>query len=791
MTVNLSALAGAGQQFFDNNGDPLSGGKLYSYEAGTTTPQITYTTAAGNVAHSNPIILDSAGRVPSGQIWLTAGLNYKFALKTSTEVQIATWDNITGINGTGITSNAINVEYDPAGLGAVPTNVQDKLRESVSVKDFGAVGDGVTDDTAAIQSALTASATSGGELLLNNGTYAVTALSVPSNVSFKGESLNAVLKNISTGVTNFVVIDGAENVTIKNITFDTNSRLGIDTSGAVAIALTSTSSAVNNTTITGCKFINGVIRPFIDVRNSIASTGLYITNNQFYGQTSLIPQVAPSPQNTGGVRMLSTASVSDIKIDNNYFSYIEIATQVRPSPTAKTYDFYTNFSWSGNVVTNVLDDPNVGATPLELFGATNVTVNNNMLDSGGRGLSAAWVKNGVYNNNTVKNQTIYFIEVQSSDGITVSNNTALNCKRFFAVTGISTDPGTSNVNIIGNVIKGGNLGIAGYNDTQNGFMIIMVPVASTGNTKWNIANNLFVDNTYTGQVAGSIGAGSIIRVDNPLSSDFIIANNQFIANDEKMALTIVSVVDGKNILIRGNNITRTADITTDTYAVSTSTFTAIDITNGATSPNIICEQNTIEFTGADLRVGGNGYNGIGAVAGAGVLPGCIIRNNRLIGIFTNPLFLNYTSTDTIVFDNNLDQAVGTNVINAAIVYRRVKKTVESTIEPAGGTWNIGDRSFNSVPVIGQPKSWACTVAGTAGTLTGTTGDITTGTTALVVNTATGLMVNQYITIAGVSGIKQITKISGTSITISSNADATVTGAAVAWSNPTFVSEGNL
>ena len=92
--VNLSAFGGVGWQFFDNNGAPLAGGLIYTYAAGTTTPKETYTTSAGTIAHPNPIVLNSAGRVPGGEIWLLIA-SYKFVLQTSAAVLIATYDNVT------------------------------------------------------------------------------------------------------------------------------------------------------------------------------------------------------------------------------------------------------------------------------------------------------------------------------------------------------------------------------------------------------------------------------------------------------------------------------------------------------------------------------------------------------------------------------------------------------------------------------------------------------------------------------------------------------------------------
>jgi hypothetical protein len=77
----------------DNNANPVSGGKLYTYVAGTTTPQPTYSDVNLTVANANPVVLDSAGRAT---VFLS-GSSYKFVLTDANDVPIWTQDNVQAV----------------------------------------------------------------------------------------------------------------------------------------------------------------------------------------------------------------------------------------------------------------------------------------------------------------------------------------------------------------------------------------------------------------------------------------------------------------------------------------------------------------------------------------------------------------------------------------------------------------------------------------------------------------------------------------------------------------------
>lgn len=86
-------------QFFDDNGDPLSNGKLFAYSAGTTTPKATYTTEEATVENANPIVLDASGRAT---VFIDG--SYRFDLFDENDVLIKSADNVssfTSLNDPG------------------------------------------------------------------------------------------------------------------------------------------------------------------------------------------------------------------------------------------------------------------------------------------------------------------------------------------------------------------------------------------------------------------------------------------------------------------------------------------------------------------------------------------------------------------------------------------------------------------------------------------------------------------------------------------------------------------
>ena len=162
---------------------PLAAGRLYTYSSGTTTHKAAYTDATLGAACTYVsdgvgglyIALDSKGEA---QLWLGSGA-YTFKLTDSSGSTVWTVDGVrdqseAALSQLSASSGSSLVGFMPSGAGAVATTAQEKLRQTVSLKDYGAVGDGATDDTAAVNSFFVAA--SGKRNMLPGGVHKITSL---------------------------------------------------------------------------------------------------------------------------------------------------------------------------------------------------------------------------------------------------------------------------------------------------------------------------------------------------------------------------------------------------------------------------------------------------------------------------------------------------------------------------------------------------------------------------------------------------------------------------------------
>lgn len=252
------------------------GAKLYFFEDDGVTPATTYTTSDGMVANANPMLAQSTGRFAE-QAWLDGG-EYIYILTAANGSPSSPLFSGTFISGNDLSGSggSSEVGFIQAGAGAVTRTVQTKLREiEISVKDYGAVGNSLNNDTTAIQAAIAyaelLSATSpdrGAVVTFPPGQYLVTAtLTVSSSrVSLRGVGSfhSQIIRNTDYGPTITFESQTAGTLNILERMEASGLTLYHDVSGGIAM----TSPHIRCTAVTHGRFID------LDINNG--AYGIYL-----------------------------------------------------------------------------------------------------------------------------------------------------------------------------------------------------------------------------------------------------------------------------------------------------------------------------------------------------------------------------------------------------------------------------------------------------------------------------------------------------------------------------------
>ena len=260
-----------------NTGTPNAGGSFFAYIPGTTTQTTIYSDSAATIAVTQPVTLDNAGRIPyatypNGLYCVGPIRLFVLASDGSTIISDTTFQSVDGvvaINNANFTATTLGGVLTAAGASfggqdfkykesgsATARLVQDKFREiGISVKDYGAVGDGNANDTTAIQAAINrVIALGGGVVFVPPGTYKINAAltaSASTGLSIRGVGASASVINQVTSSTDAVQFSTSTGLVID----------GLGTTGG-GVALTSATTC----RISGCSF------------NSASTYGLSTTN---------------------------------------------------------------------------------------------------------------------------------------------------------------------------------------------------------------------------------------------------------------------------------------------------------------------------------------------------------------------------------------------------------------------------------------------------------------------------------------------------------------------------------
>ncbi len=235
----MASLFSGGKFHAENAAGSVPGALLYTYAAGGLTPLATHTDQGGGSDNTNPVVCDADGYA---SVWLGTAA-YRMILKTPEGVTIWDVDNIAG--DLAVETGASYIGFIQSGTGAVARTVEDKLRDFVSVTDFGAVGDGTTDDTAAIQAAVDTRKT---VFFPKPASYYKTTnrILLYANSHLTGEEgVNTIIRR-TTGVNGVLEFVGAnENAVIENLRLGGSGVIGIAVDNVILSEYLSTLSLRN------------------------------------------------------------------------------------------------------------------------------------------------------------------------------------------------------------------------------------------------------------------------------------------------------------------------------------------------------------------------------------------------------------------------------------------------------------------------------------------------------------------------------------------------------------------